>query len=96
MTIYNAIFEKGEAVHYDSVEAAAEALNLPNLAATIEKNNEFAIKGEANEWGRAGLPYIDTREGIWLCRVDPNYYLTTAGLRVDTVSYTHLTLPTKA
>ena len=83
MTIYNAIFEKGEAVHYDSVEAAAEALNLPNLAATIEKNNELAIKGEANEWGRAGLPYIDTREGIWLCRVDPNYYLTTAGLRVD-------------
>ena len=83
MTIYNAIFEKGEAVHYDSVEAAAAALNLPNLAATIEKNNEFAMKGEANEWGRAGLPYIDTREGIWLCRVDPNYYLTTAGLRVD-------------
>lgn len=83
MTIYNAIFEKGEAVHYDSVEAAAEALNLPNLAATIEKNNEFALTGEANEWGRAGLPYIDTREGIWLCRVDPNYYLTTAGLRVD-------------
>jgi len=41
------------------------------------------MKGEANEWGRAGLPYIDTREGIWLCRVDPNYYLTTAGLRVD-------------
>ncbi len=83
MTIYNAIFEKGEAVHYDSVEAAAEALNLPNLAATIEKNNGFALTGEANEWGRAGLPYIDTREGIWLCRVDPNYYLTTAGLRVD-------------
>jgi len=83
MTIYNAIFEKGEAMHFDSVEAAAEALNLPNLAATLEKNNEFALTGEANEFGRAGLPYIDTREGIWLCRVDPNYYLTTAGLRVD-------------
>ena len=83
MTIYNVIFEKGEAVHYDSVAAAAEALNLPNLAATIEKNNKFAMTGEANEWGRAGLPFIDTREGIWLCRVDPNYYLTTAGLRVD-------------
>ena len=83
MTIYNAIFEKGEAMHFDSLEAASEALNLPNLVATVEKNNEFALKGEANEWGRAGLPYIDTREGIWLCRVDPNYYLTTAGLRVD-------------
>ena len=83
MTIYNAIFEKGEAMHFDSVEAAAEALNLPNLAATIEKSNGFALTGEANEFGRAGLPYIDTREGIWLCRVDPNYYLTTAGLRVD-------------
>ena len=83
MTIYNAIFEKGEAMHFDSLEAAAEELNLPNLVATVEKNNEFALTGEANEWGRAGLPYIDTREGIWLCRVDPNYYLTTAGLRVD-------------
>ena len=83
MTIYNAIFEKGEAMHFDSVEAAAEALNLPNLAATIEKSNGYALTGEANEFGRAGLPYIDTREGIWLCRVDPNYYLTTAGLRVD-------------
>jgi len=83
MTIYNAIFEKGEAMHFDSLEAAAEELNLPNLVATVEKNNEFALTGEANEFGRAGLPYIDTREGIWLCRVDPNYYLTTAGLRVD-------------
>ena len=83
MTIYNAIFEKGEAMHFDSIEAAAEELNLPNLVATVEKNNEFALTGEANEFGRAGLPYIDTREGIWLCRVDPNYYLTTAGLRVD-------------
>ena len=83
MTIYNAIFEKGEAMHFDTIEAAAEELNLPNLVATVEKNNEFALTGEANEFGRAGLPYIDTREGIWLCRVDPNYYLTTAGLRVD-------------
>ena len=82
-TTYNAIFEKGEAVHYESLEAAAQALNLPNLVKTVEDNNALALKGEANEWGRANLPFIDTREGVWLIRVDPNYYLTTAGLRVD-------------
>ena len=82
-TTYNAIFEKGEAVHYDSLEEAAKILNLPNLVKTVEDNNALALKGEANEWGRGNLPYIDTREGVWLIRVDPNYYLTTAGLRVD-------------
>ena len=82
-TTYNAIFEKGEAMHFDSLEAAAAALNLPNLVKTVEDNNALALTGEANEWGRANLPYIDTREGVWLIRVDPNYYLTTAGLRVD-------------
>ena len=82
-TTYNAIFEKGEAVHYESLEAAAEALNLPNLVKTVEENNALALAGETNEWGRSNLPFIDTREGVWLIRVDPNYYLTTAGLRVD-------------
>ena len=33
---YVAMFEKGEAVHYDSVEKASEELNLPNLAESIE------------------------------------------------------------
>lgn len=81
---YKAVFEKGEAVHYDTVEEAAKALNLPNLAATIEKNNACYLAGTANEWGLSGakLPYIDTKDGIWLMRVDPNPYLTTAGLRV--------------
>ena len=32
---YVAMFEKGEAVHYDSVEKASEELNLPNLADSI-------------------------------------------------------------
>lgn len=82
---YKAIFEKGEAVHYDTVEEASKALNLPNLAATIEKNNACYLAGEANEWGLSGakLPYIDTTDGIWLVRVEPVVYLTTAGLRVD-------------
>ena len=82
---YKAVFEKGEAIHYDTVEEAAKALNLPNLAATIEKNNACYLAGEANQWGLSGakLPYIDTKDGIWLMRVDPNPYLTTAGLDCD-------------
>ncbi|MCI8514294.1 MAG: FAD-binding protein [Lachnospiraceae bacterium] len=79
---YNAIFESGECVHYDSVEECAEKCNLPNLAATIEKNNEVALAGEKDEWGRQ-CPYLDTRNGIWAIQVDPTYYLTTAGLQID-------------
>ena len=82
---YKGVFEKGEAVHFDSVEEAAKALNLPNLAASIEKNNACFMAGEANEWGLAAarMPYIDTTDGVWLMRVEPVVYLTTAGLRVD-------------
>ena len=80
---YKGVFEKGEAVHYDSVEEAAKALNLPNLAATIEANNGYAMAGTANAFGMAGTPYLDTSDGIWLMRVEPVVYLTTAGLRVD-------------
>ena len=86
---YEGIFEKGEAVHYDSVAEASAALNLPNLQATIDTNNALAIQGPeaADEWGRTKLPYIDTREGVWAIRVDPNVYLTTAGIRVDMQSH---------
>ncbi len=80
---YKAIFEKGEAVHYDTVEEAAKALNLPNLAQTIATNNELAMNGGTSEWGQGNLPYLDTKDGIWLVRVEPVVYLTTAGLRVD-------------
>ena len=80
---YNAIFESGECVHYDSVEACAEACNLPNLAQTIETNNAHALAGEKDEWGRM-CPYLDVRNGIWAIQVDPTYYLTTAGLQIDT------------
>ena len=54
------------------------------MAKSIKKNNELALKGEANEWGRTNLSYIaaDT-EGIWAIRVDPNYYLPTGGLKID-------------
>ncbi len=85
---YKAIFEKEEAIHYDTVEEASKALNLPGLAAAIEKNNACYLAGKANEWGLGvtgtyQLPYIDTTDGVWLMRVDPNPYLTTAGLACD-------------
>lgn len=81
---YEPLFETGEAVHYDSLEAAAEALNLPNLVQTIETNNEHSRKGEEDEFGRANLPLIDDRDGVYLLRAIPTYYLTTGGLAADT------------
>ena len=81
---YKSIFEREATQHYDTVEEAAKALNLPNLAEAIEKNNELALSGEANEFGRKGLPYIETRDGIWVTHVIPTPYLTTGGLVTDT------------
>ena len=84
MDTYEGIFEKGEVKHYDTIEDAAKALNLPNLRKSIEKNNELALKGEPNEFGRKNLTYIAAEtEGIWAIRVDPNYYLPTGGLKID-------------
>ena len=82
---YEGIFEKGEAVHFDTVAEASSKLNLPNLQKTIDTNNALALQGPeaADAWGRTKLPYIDTSSGIWLVRVDPNPYLTTGGLSVD-------------
>ena len=58
--------------------------NLMNLAKSIQKNNELALKGEANEFGRTNLSYIAAEtEGIWAVRDDPNYYLPTGGLKID-------------
>ena len=84
MNTYKAIVEKGEAVRYDSVAAAAEALGLANLQASIETNNAASLAGEADAWGRKNLPYIETRDGVWVLRVDPTFYLTTGGLAIDT------------
>lgn len=81
---YEPIFETGECVHYDSLEQAAEELKLPNLVQTIETNNAHALAGEADEFGRDNLPYIDTSTGVYMMRVDPTYYLTTGGLCADT------------
>lgn len=82
---YKAVFEKGEAVKYKTVAEAAEALDLPNLQASIDANNQSALTGEDCADGRKAstLSYIETREGIWVLRVDPTFYLTTAGLCID-------------
>ena len=87
MNTYKAIVEKGEAVRYDSVAAAAEALGLANLQASIETNNAASLAGEADAWGRKNLPYIETRDGVWVLRVDPTFYLTTGGLAIDTAGH---------
>jgi len=83
MTGYEAIFNKGEAVKYASVEEAAEKCSLPGLAAAIEANNAASLAGEPDAFGRRNCPYIDTRAGVWMVRVDPTFYLTTAGLKID-------------
>lgn len=80
---YEPVFETGSAVFYDSLEAAATALNLPNLSATVETNNGFAIAGEPDETGRKNLPYLDTTNGVYLLRVDPTFYVTTGGLSAN-------------
>ena len=84
---YEAVFDRGLVQHFDTVEEAAEALNLPNLAATIEKNNEVSLTGEPDEWGRKVVPFIDTRTGIYAISVMPTFYLTTGGLAIDTADH---------
>lgn len=84
---YRALFNRGDAVHYASVEEAAEALDLPDLAATIETHNQLALAGEADEFGRKNLPFLDTRDGVWMVSCMPTPYLTTGGLMIDTTCH---------
>ncbi len=84
---YAALFDRGLVQHFDTVEEAAEALNLPNFAATIEKNNEVSLTGEPDEWGRKVVPFIDTRTGVYALKVLPTFYLTTGGLATDTTDH---------
>ncbi len=80
---YDTVFENGEAVYYNSLEEAAADLNLPSLVETVEANNSHYMAGTADEFGRSKLPYIDDRDGVYMLRVDPTYYLTTGGLACD-------------
>ena len=84
---YKAIFERGDMVHYNTIEEAAEATGCSNLAATIDTHNQHALAGEADEFGRKGLPYLDMHDGVWVCGVEPTFYLTTGGLAIDTTCH---------
>lgn len=81
---YKALFERGDMVHYATVEEAVEATGMTNLAATLETHNQHAQAGEEDEFGRKNLPFIDTHDGLWVCGVEPTFYLTTGGLAIDT------------
>ena len=84
---YEAVFDRDLVLHFDSVEDAAKELGLPNLAATIEKNNQAALSGQPDEWGRKKVPYIDVRDGVYAIKVLPTFYLTTGGLAIDTATH---------
>ena len=73
-------------VSADSLAVLAEKLGIPaaNLEATVKSYNEHVESGEPDEFGRRNCPYIETRDGLWAIRVDPTFYLTTAGLAIDT------------
>lgn len=84
---YKSLFDRGDMVHYASVEEAAEAFDLPELAATIETHNKHALAGEEDEFKRSKLPYLDMHDGVWVCPVEPTPYLTTGGLAIDTACH---------
>ena len=84
---YKAVFERGDMVHYATVEEAAEALGLTNLQQTLDTHNAHALAGEEDEFKRKKLPYIDTHDGVWVCGIEPTFYLTTGGLAIDTSAH---------
>ncbi|RDB61279.1 FMN-binding protein [Gordonibacter sp. 28C] len=87
MDTYKCLEHRGDMVHYDSVEEAAEKLGLPDLAATIETHNAHALAGEPDEFKRKNLPYLDTHDGVWVVSCIPTFYLTTGGLAIDTAGH---------
>ena len=64
MDTYKCLEHRGDMVHYDSVEAAAEELGLTDLAATLDTHNAHALAGEEDEFGRKKLPYLDTHDAF--------------------------------
>ena len=79
---YEAMFNCDEVKKFATVEEAAEALNLPGLAASIEANNNSYLTGEADAFGR-NCPYMDIANGVYLLKVVPTFYLTASGICVD-------------
>ncbi len=84
---YSALFSRGDAIHYATIEEAQEATGMTNLASTIEMNNAHALAEDEDEFGRTGVPYIDTHDGIWVVPCTPTFYVTTGGLIIDTSAH---------
>lgn len=82
-TDYACLFDRGDIVHYDTVEEAAEALDLPGLRAAFDSHNQHALAGEQDEYGRKPT-FLNDNDGIWLVSCMPTFYLTTGGIRIDT------------
>ncbi|MEG0476716.1 MAG: FAD-binding protein [Raoultibacter sp.] len=87
MDIYKCLPNRGDMVHYDSVEAAAKELGISNLQATLDTHNAHALAGEPDEFGRKKLPFLDMHDGVWVVSVEPTPYLTTGGLSIDPAAH---------
>lgn len=80
---YQALYERGELYYYDTVEAAAEDLDLPDLVEFLAENNRAALAGEASSFGAEECPYLETGSGIYLIPTMPAHYLTPSGICID-------------
>ena len=69
---------------YDS-RKAAPGLLFVCIVGTQRDSHEFAADCAAKGVSALVIQHdIETRDGLWAIRVDPTFYLTTAGLAIDT------------
>lgn len=87
MDTYKCLPDRGDMIHYASLEEAQEATGMTDLAATLDAHNKHALAGEEDEWKRKNLPFLDTRDGVWVVSCEPTLYLTTGGLIIDTSAH---------
>lgn len=85
-TDYAALFDRGDIVHYDTVQEAVEELGLPDLSETIDSHNRHALAGEEDEFGRTP-GFLNINDGIWVVSCMPTFYLTTGGIGIDTAGH---------
>ena len=75
---YASVFERNEVKHFGSLGDAESVLKLPDLSRSVAANNEEAAAG------KRGKSYLETRDGLYALRIEPQYYITTGGLKIDT------------
>lgn len=80
---YQYLIDKGDIVEYESVEAMAEALELPNLAQTVDTVNAIARGDQEDEFGNAELEAIDLKGKVYAMRIEPGAYITHGGIKID-------------